>query len=952
MISLDMLILFFIAVLNVFLALVVFRNNKNRLVNRVFAIFLFFIVIWIITVLASNIVKNYNVALFINRLVFAIDCLMVFSLYSFSLVFPFNEKIKSKKIYLLILGITLVVSFFSLFSNFIIHDIEILEWGSNPVGGSAYVFFMAFLVIMLILSVFHFFKNYKRSDGVGRLQFKYLLFGLLATIIIVLITGVIIPITVGTSKFATIGLGSIVFFNAMTTYAIVKHRLLDIRLVILRTITYSLVVLLISATVVILTLFLPEALAINTTIKAIIAVIASIFIVLILDPLKKTIGKATDALFFKARIDYQKLLTEIGEVINREIDLDVLLYSMSRKLEKELKIKNVSIYLAGTAGGAFFKRKGRVDKEGKKVSEEELEKMEKGTRDLGHRIAHDSPLVKYMWKEREIIVLEGLERKVEDMQDEKERQKLEASKAALDKLDSAVVAPIIVGNSLNAVMVLGPKLSGDPFGSEDLNLLHLIGPQLASALEKSRLYDEAKQFTERLKKEVAVATEHLQNTNIQLQERNKFLAALQKVTTLITQTLDFKKVTQAIADSITTELGYLGGIVLFLGKDRHKLFPDAITQAPITKKILKLLPKPFTEYYGNFDKDKSRSITAIKEDKVQIGGDLSDFISPAVPSTICKGIQKVIGAKTMVAVPISTKGINVGAIVYLIKKAPDELKDTDLSIMKALASQTGIVYQNIQLYRQIQESNKELEEANKHLHRLDQAKSEFVSITSHQLRTPMTGIMGYLSMILQGDFGKVPKEQNKILHGLLDESQRMIRLINLFLNVSKIESGKLELNLQPTRIGEVVEKVINMAKKAAEDKKLKLVYNKPKKLLPLITADHDKLGDVVQNLVDNAIKYTDKGSVTVDTKVDGNYVRFSVIDTGRGIPSGEAKRLFTKFVRGYGIAQVNPDGSGLGLYVARRLTEAHRGKIWVDSGGLGKGSTFHVRIPIAKEKNK
>jgi len=909
-------IIFTTAAFNLIIGVLAWFKNKKAKLNIAFGIFGLVTAIWVIENGLFDVLQQE----FFLKMTYPTGALVpVVAI--FWLIY-LQQKNISRINWIVILTSLICVLFFLIVSfsgdSLVGIDKDITSGNIKIIPGPLQFFYSIFLAIISLGLIIWSYIIRKKSSGIKRVQFTYifsgiLLFGLFSLGIVILFALLQMP------EIGRLDSLPSLFFVGLTAYAIIKHRLLDIRLIILRTITYSLVVLLISATVVIVTLFLPEALAINTTTKAVIAIAASIFIVLILDPLKRAIGKATDQLFFKAKVDYQKLLTELGEVINREIDLDVLLYSMSSKLEKELKIKNVSIYLAGTAGGAFFKRKGRVDKKGKKVTEEELEKIEDNVQDLEQRIAHDNPLVKYMQKEREIIVLEGLERKIEDTQDEKERQKLEASKAALDKLDSAVVAPIIVGNSLNAVMVLGPKLSGDPFGSEDLNLLHLIGPQLASALEKSRLYEEAQQFTERLKKEVATATEDLRNTNIQLQERNKFLAALQKVTTLITQTLDFKKVTQAIADSITTELGYLGGIVLFLGKDRHKLFPDAITQAPVTKKVLKILPKPFTEFYGNFDKDKSRSITAIKEGRVQIGGDLSDFISPAVPSTICRGIQKVIGAKTMVAVPISTKGINVGAIVYLIKKAPDELKDTDLSIMKALASQTGIVYQNIQLYRQIQESNKELEEANKHLHRLDQAKSEFVSITSHQLRTPMTGIMGYLSMILQGDFGKVPKEQNKILHGLLDESQRMIRLINLFLNV------------------------------AAEDKKLKLVYNKPKKPLPLIQADHDKLGDVVQNLVDNAIKYTDKGSVTVDTKVDGNHIQFSVIDTGRGIPSGEAKRLFTKFVRGYGIAQVNPDGSGLGLYVARRLSEAHHGKVWVDSKGLGKGSTFHVRIPIAKK---
>ena len=418
----------------------------------------------------------------------------------------------------------------------------------------------------------------------------------------------------------------------------------------------------------------------------------------------------------------------------------------------------------------------------------------------------------------------------------------------------------------------------------------------------------------------------------------------------MTQTLDFNKVTQSIANSISSELGYLGGIVMFLGKDRHKLFPDAVTETPMIKKALKQLPKPYTEFYGDYRKDSSRSITAIKDGKVQIGHDLYDFIGPAVPKLVSKAIQKLMGVKTIVAVPIFSEKKSIGVIDFLLKDEADEIKETDLSIMKALANQTGIVSRNISLYKQVQDSNKELAEANVHLQQLDQSKSEFVSITSHQLRTPMTGIMGYLSMILQGDFGKVPKEQNEVLTNLLEESQRMIRIINLFLNVSKIESGKMELNLEEVQMEDVVKKVIAMVQQAADEKGLKLIYKKPVKPLAKVWGDKDKLGDIVLNFTDNAIKYTEKGTVTLTTEVEGDYMHFSVKDSGRGLAKAEAKKLFTKFVRGYGIAQVNPDGSGLGLYVARRLAEAHKGDIWVESEGEGKGSIFQVKIPLVNTK--
>ncbi len=643
------------------------------------------------------------------------------------------------------------ISFTKLFKYGIIATDDFHYW-IDP--GPLYFIFPLFFLFGAILSLYVIFRNIKKTNGVQREQIKFVL-----VTAIIGFGGGLTNFLPQFSNLYPFGNFLVIFYVVSITYAIVKHRLLDIKIFVLRTITYSLVVLIISSAVVGATLLLPDALNVDIRTKTFIAIITSILIVIILDPLKKVIAKSTDKLFYKAGVDYQKLLTSLSEVINTEIDLDLLLYSMSRKLEHNLKVKNVAIFLSGSVGGAYYKRKGRIDpKTGKKIEKQNPD--EKTALDYEHRLGHNSNIVNYLKKAKEIVVLEALERKIEDTQDEKERKVLEKSKKELDSLDASVVAPVTVGKELTGIMVFGPKLSGDPYGSEDINLLQLLGPQLASALEKSRLYEEAKQFNERLKKEVALATMNLQDTNVKLQE------------------------------------------------------------------------------------------------------------------------------------------------------------------------------------------------ANKHLQQLDTAKSEFVSITSHQLRTPMTGIMGYLSMILQGDFGKVPKEQEKILSELLEESQRMIRIINLFLNVSKIESGKMELNLEPVQIEEVVERVMDMVQQPADDKKIKLIYNKPNIPLPMVQADKDKLGDIVLNFTDNAIKYTEKGNVTLITEVDGKYMHFAVKDTGRGIEPEEAEKLFTKFVRGFGIAQVNPDGSGLGLYVARRLTEAHHGEIWVDSEGVGKGSTFNVKIPLATFNDK
>lgn len=254
------------------------------------------------------------------------------------------------------------------------------------------------------------------------------------------------------------------------------------------------------------------------------------------------------------------------------------------------------------------------------------------------------------------------------------------------------------------------------------------------------------------------------------------------------------------------------------------------------------------------------------------------------------------------------------------------------------------VRKEVEQKEQLEKLSERLEVANVELKKLDQSKTEFLSITSHQLRTPLSAIKGYLSMMIDGDFGTFKKEQQEVVEHTFSEVERLIRLVQVFLNVSRIESGRLNIDKIECDISDLVQGVVTELTPTAEDKKLKLTFKKPIKLT--IQADKDKLKDVVVNLVDNAIKYTPHGSINVTVTKEADLCVVAVHDTGVGIDPVEADRLFKKFARAKGIAQVSSDGSGLGLFIAKKIVEAHGGEIWIDSEGKGKGSTFAFKIPI------
>jgi len=244
----------------------------------------------------------------------------------------------------------------------------------------------------------------------------------------------------------------------------------------------------------------------------------------------------------------------------------------------------------------------------------------------------------------------------------------------------------------------------------------------------------------------------------------------------------------------------------------------------------------------------------------------------------------------------------------------------------------------------------QLEAANKELKRLDEAKTEFLSIASHQLRTPLTAIKGYLGMIEEGIYGEVPEKVKEVLHKVDDSNERLIRLVNSLLDISRLELGRMQFDIEKVDIEEMLENIIDEFHVAARKKGLKLVFEHPKEKLPEVKIDPLKMRQVFLNLVDNAIKYTYQGEVIVKAELKDHgreRIRISVSDTGIGIARKEINEIFKIYRRGTGV-RLFPEGSGVGLYVAKKLIEAHKGRIWVESKGKGRGSTFYVEIPVKK----
>jgi signal transduction histidine kinase len=322
-----------------------------------------------------------------------------------------------------------------------------------------------------------------------------------------------------------------------------------------------------------------------------------------------------------------------------------------------------------------------------------------------------------------------------------------------------------------------------------------------------------------------------------------------------------------------------------------------------------------------------------------------------------------------VAMPLRTHHKTIGLLFLSQKMTQDAYSKEDIEFIEIISSQVAVAIENARLYAEIKAFNKrlklevkeaigDLENTNKDLtktnlklvfayeklHKLDRAKSEFLSIASHQLRTPLTSIKGFTSLLMEGTYGKVSNQVNVVLSKIFISNERLINLVEDLLNISRIESGRFVFDLKENEICPLLESVVDSFAVPAKAKNIEIEYHHPTKKIPPFVFDKNKMQELLSNLLDNAVKYTKEGIIKVTLKQEAKKIQITIKDSGMGIPKGETEYIFDKFQRGKGVTQVNTEGVGLGLYVCKKVIEAHNGKIWAESEGIGKGSEFFVEL--------
>ncbi|GEM_PF-3201957 len=310
--------------------------------------------------------------------------------------------------------------------------------------------------------------------------------------------------------------------------------------------------------------------------------------------------------------------------------------------------------------------------------------------------------------------------------------------------------------------------------------------------------------------------------------------------------------------------------------------------------------------------------------------------------------------KSLVCIPIKFKGKMLGLLLVTNKLGSGHFSENDLRLLTIIASQSGQIIKTSQLQQEaLERERKKLEQerlVTEQLRKIDKLKDEFLANTSHELRTPLNGVIGLAESLLDGVAGKLPEKANADLAMIVASSKRLASLVNDILDFSKLKRHDLQLQKKPVDLRVLADLVLKFSEALLRGKNVTLKNEMPPDISPVV-GDENRLQQILYNLIGNAVKFTDSGSVSVSAKQQNFVVEVSVSDTGIGIPPDKLESIFQSFeqvdasmARAYG-------GAGLGLAITKQLVELHGGKIWVESE-LGKGSTFTFTLPISQHQPK
>jgi len=481
----------------------------------------------------------------------------------------------------------------------------------------------------------------------------------------------------------------------------------------------------------------------------------------------------------------------------------------------------------------------------------------------------------------------------------------------------------------------------------------IISVLIIMLINKTNLVNEYQRTLVKLKKsfndldeqaKLIVRTDlELNKAQEELDKRLSGLEALQKTSRLISTTLEEDEIFHRLKQSLKTDLDYEKSLILIY--DSQNNFDCKIHQGFSEESVQFIL--------GNLQKD-AHLITSLNEGNT--------FSSANSPKQRAELIVRIFEVEHFVISPILTQNGIIGIVFVGNQSNAMPITEGDEELIAILANQIGQSLENARLFEQVysssqmleskvQDRTKQLADALAEVQNISKTKSEFISAVSHELRTPLTSIKGYAAILIEGKLGAVPDKAKERLAKINTHSDNLVKLINDLLDISRIESGRVEMNIGRCDLNKIIENMQDLLTPQMIEKniqcKIDYINNIPEMFL-----DSSQIERVFINLVGNAIKFTpEKGTISIKVVHKNKIVTVEVSDTGIGIPKDAMTRLFDEFYRVENQINQNVKGTGLGLPLAKKIVEAHNGKMWVTSE-VHEGTTFHFTLPVWMENEK
>jgi signal transduction histidine kinase/putative methionine-R-sulfoxide reductase with GAF domain len=480
---------------------------------------------------------------------------------------------------------------------------------------------------------------------------------------------------------------------------------------------------------------------------------------------------------------------------------------------------------------------------------------------------------------------------------------------------TGVIVPML--RSGKAVGAIGVGRSGRdgatrPFTDKEIALLRTFADQGVIAVENVRLFRELEARTGELARSV------------------EELRALGEVGRAVSSTLDLPTVLSTIVTRAVQLSGTSSG-VLYEYDEATQAFHLQASHQTEAEVVEALRASPIELGEG-----AATGRAVVQRAPVEIVDILEDRqFKPELREILIR-----LGYRSILSIPLLLEQRILGALT-VSRREPGHFPPETVNLLQTFATQSALAIQNARLFREIEAKGRELEVASRH-------KSQFLANMSHELRTPLNAILGYTELMIDGIYGELTPKAGDVMARVDRSGKHLLGLINDVLDLSKIEAGQLELGLADYSLAEMVNAVMTQVEALAAEKGL-LLQATVAPSLPAGRGDERRLAQVLLNLVGNAIKFTEVGSVRVVAHQDGDAFVVAVSDTGPGIAESDRQRIFEEFQQADTSSTRKKGGTGLGLSIARRIVELHGGRIWVEST-VGRGSTFSFRVPVRVER--